>query len=192
MNAARRGGDDGLWRGAEAQAELQHVPGVGGTAPLGELVAPRGIELRPAQAVRIVGGKHLRDGSVGPRDLVAGDVVVRQLARRMHGEQAGDAFHHDAAHLSDRQTNERQTARRFAGDILVAERLGPHPFGAGASLARAAAAEKQPRVPRRAGGGAERRHLIVACPRQPFEMKADDLGGGNLRDNAFAFVSRQA
>ena len=63
------------------------------------------------------------------------NVVVRALVRGMHGEQTRDAFNHDAAHLADGQTDERQAARRCAGDILVAKRLGAHPFGAGAGLA---------------------------------------------------------
>ena len=67
----RRGGDDDLRQRAQAQRELQRVPGDVGPAPLAQLVAPGGVELRPAQAVGIVGGEHLGDGAVGPDQPVA-------------------------------------------------------------------------------------------------------------------------
>ena len=49
-------------RAPEPQPELQHVEGRVGISPLGELVAPGGVELRPAQALGV-----LRRESVGHR-----------------------------------------------------------------------------------------------------------------------------
>ena len=57
-------------------------------------------------------------------------------------------------------------ARRSARPAM-AERLGAHPFGAGARLARAAAAEDEPGVPGPAVASDERRQLVVAGHHQP-------------------------
>ena len=67
----RRGGDHLPRPLAKAQPELQHVEGRFGMAPLGELVRPGGMELRAAQALRILGGKRLRHRAVAPFDAPA-------------------------------------------------------------------------------------------------------------------------
>ena len=61
----------------EAQAELQHVPGLGAAVPAAEFVTPGGLELRTAQAFRIFGGKELRRSAVGPDELVFRDFEIR-------------------------------------------------------------------------------------------------------------------
>ena len=189
---ARRGGDDGLRLSAEAQAELQHVPGVVGPAPLGELVAPGGVELRAAQAVGRVGGEELGDGAVAPDDLVARDLIARTLARRVHAEQARDTFHHDAAHLGDGETDERDTAGGRARRNRIADRLGAHPFGSGARLARAAPAQQQPCLPGLAGGSGERRELIGAGPHRPVVDEVGEEVGREISKEFVARFTRQA
>ncbi len=55
----RRGGDELARARAQPQAELQHVEGRVGVAPLGELVAPGGVELRPAQLLGVLGRERV-------------------------------------------------------------------------------------------------------------------------------------
>ena len=62
----RRGGDELARPRAQPQAELQHVEGGFGIAPLGQFVAPGGVELRPAQAFGIVGREGFRHRAVRP------------------------------------------------------------------------------------------------------------------------------
>ena len=62
-------------------------------------------------------------------------------------EQARHALDHDAAHLADGLADQRDAVRAAVGEVLGGERLRAHPFGAGARLAGAAAAEHEPGVP---------------------------------------------
>ena len=139
-----------------------------------ELVAPGGVELRPAQAVGIVGGEQLRDGAVGPGELVAGDLEVRALGGRVDRQQAGQALDHHAAHLADGLADQRDAARALQR-IRRAQGAGTHPLGTGAGLAGAAAAEHEPGAPGGAGCGRGRCELIVARPALPGVGKAGDL-----------------
>ena len=77
----RRGGDHRRAARAEPQRRTAACPRcVSGCAPLGELVAPGGVELRPAQAVGILGREHLRDRAVGPDQLPLRGLEVRPFA----------------------------------------------------------------------------------------------------------------
>ena len=127
-DGARRGGDHALRPLAEPQRKLQRVPGVVGLAPLAELVAPGGIELRSAQAVGIVGGEHLGDGAVGPDELVLGDLELGALVGRIDREQARHALDHDAAHLGDGVADERDAVRAAVGERRLAQRPGRGPI----------------------------------------------------------------
>ena len=117
---------------AEAQRELQHVPGVLRVPPFGELVAPGGVELRAAQAVGILGREHLRDGAVRPNRLhLPRRLELRPLARRVDREQPETPSIMTLRTSRDGLADERDPA-------AVGEGSGTHPFGAGARLARAA------------------------------------------------------
>jgi hypothetical protein len=163
----RRGGDDDLRQRAQAQGELQRVPGGVGPAPLAQLVAPGGVELGPAQAVGIIGGKHLGDAAVGPDQLVARGFQRRALRVGMDGKQAGEAFDHHAAHLSDGVADQRDAMRAPVREVIEMERLSAHPFSAGARLAGAASAEHEPGVPGRSRRGGDRRDLVGASQQPP-------------------------
>ncbi len=160
-------GDHALRPPAETQCELQRVPGVIGPAPLAELVAPRGIELRSAQAVGIVGGKHLRHGSVRPHELVLRDFELGASVGRKDREQARYAFDHDAAHLGDSVADEGDAVRAAVCERRFAGHLRADPFGAGTGLTRAATAEHEPRVPASAALSQDRRELVVAAVDAP-------------------------
>ena len=202
-DGARRGGDDALRPAAEAQGELQRVPGVVGPAPLAELVAPGGVELRPAQAVGIVGGEHLGDGAVGPDELVPGDLELGALVGRIDRQQARHALDHDAAHLGDGVADEGDAARAAVGERRLAERLGAHPFGAGAGLAGAAAAEHEPRVPgppplARSGGSWSSRANsqpvvdgIVPLLASSWKASARDVRHGGISFSRRSAISRR-
>ena len=56
---------------AEPQRELQHVPGRLALLPLGELVAPGAVELRPAQRLRVARREDLRHRPVRPDQPLA-------------------------------------------------------------------------------------------------------------------------
>ena len=62
----RRRGDELARLPPEPQPELQHVEGRVRLPPLGELVAPGGVELRPAQQLRVFGRERLRHRAVRP------------------------------------------------------------------------------------------------------------------------------
>ena len=170
-------GDDRARMAAETECELEHVPRILGASPFGELIAPGGVELRPAQVVGIVGGEHLGDGSVRPLDLVARDVVVRTLARGVDREQAGNALDHDAADLCDGEADEGDAAGGFVAIGIVAEGASADPFSTGAGLARATSAENEPSLPGLATVGEVRNELIVAGPERPVVGDANDLVG---------------
>ena len=78
----------------------------------------------------------------------------------MHGEQPRHALDHDAPRIRKRLADERDPRRRAA---FIARKRA-HPFGAGARLAGAAAAEHQPGGPVAAALAHVRRQLVVARP----------------------------
>lgn len=67
----RRGCDELPRSQTEPQAELQRVERRIDVAPLGKLVAPRGIELRPAQLLGVFRRKCEPDGTIWPFEPAA-------------------------------------------------------------------------------------------------------------------------
>ena len=102
----------------------------------------------------------------------------------MHGEHAGDAFHHHLARLVLALADQRDARLR------VGERGPAHPFGAGAGLAGAAPAQDQPGGPVFAAVGAFGRQLVF--DRDRLEIGADGvnpmrrLSQEELRQRRFA------
>ena len=128
-----RGGDDGARIVAEAQAQLEHVPGILGLFPFGELVAPGDVVLRAAKQLGPVAGEELGHGAAPEAeeavartpfaDAVAGDL-----------EEAAGALDHHPAGLGQSGGDERDV------DPAAGLDLGLDPFGAGEGLAEASAA----------------------------------------------------
>ena len=158
---ARRGGDQLPRLRAEPQAELQHVEGVLRIAPLRHLVGPRAGKLRPAQALRVLGGKRLRDLAVAPFQPFSRRQPGRPLVPAMHRQQSGDALDHHLAHVMLGLADQRDTRGFFGCERRQPKRLRAHPFRAGARLAGAAAADHQPGVPGLAVGRESGRGLVV-------------------------------
>jgi len=82
----------------------------------------------------------------------------------MHGKQTGNALDHHLAHVGERLADQCDAPCRRA-EFGKPERDAPHPFGAGARLARAAAAEDEPGFP-----VSRRRKLILARPQGPVVL----------------------
>ena len=144
----RRGRDQLPRPLAEPQRELQHVEGGFAIAPLRDLVAPCGLELRPAQAFRIVGGEHLADRAVRPFQPLSRRDPFRALLQRRGPQQAGLAFHHHLARIVRGFADQRDAAMGAVRPWRDAMHHRPHPFRAGAGLAGAASAQHQPGGPR--------------------------------------------
>ena len=138
--------DDDARIAAQAQTQHQHVPGLG-IAPRGQLVAPGGIVLRAAQAFGLVGREAGGDGAVGPSEAALRGLVERPEIGRRDGEEPALALDHDIARIGG--------GGRDQGDAARAPLLHqhPHPFGAAARLAEAAAGEQQPDAPVCPSGG---------------------------------------
>ena len=114
--------------------------GLVGNTPLRQLVAPRVRELRAAQALRLLRRKRLRHRAVFPFETPPRRDPLRPLVVRVDGENAGHALDHHLAHVVFGLADERDAR-------AAVRRHRPHPFGAGARLARAAPAEDQPGAP---------------------------------------------
>jgi hypothetical protein len=142
----RRGGDE-LARLAQAQAELQHVPGLLGMAPFRELVAPGGGELRAAQGIRVLGREQLGNRPVRPDEPAQGRRPGRALTPGMNREQAGGPLHHHVARRPVGFTDEHDTARPGLGKARLAQGHAAHPLGTRAGFAGTAAAQHQPGGP---------------------------------------------
>ena len=144
-------------RAPSRSAELQHVPGVASAwRHLRELVAPGGVELRPAQALGVLGGEDLRDRAVRPDQPPARRLPVA-------AGRGGDARRGARTRLRPSPRARRRRSRRPGRSgrparprMVRPERHGAHPFGAGARLAGAAAAEDQPGAARAARAAADR------------------------------------
>ena len=95
----RRGGDELARARAQAQAELQHVEGGVGVAPLGQLVAPGGVELRAAQLLGVLGRKRIGHRAVCPFEPPARRGPLRAFAARAGAQNAGGALDHHLAHV---------------------------------------------------------------------------------------------
>ena len=99
LGRPRRGGDDRLRLGAEAQAEQRLVEGVGGTFPRRQFVQPQLFMLLAAQPVRLFGREQQRDGAVRPGEPAGSARVARPLVARADRHQSGFAQHHHVAHV---------------------------------------------------------------------------------------------
>src|SRR5437764_14463053 len=75
----RRRRDDDARIIAETQPEHQHVPRLW-IPPGGYFITPRGVVLRPPQALRLVGAVGCRNGPVRPISYAAEDAVIRRVA----------------------------------------------------------------------------------------------------------------
>ena len=146
----RRRGDELARARAQPQAELQHVERVLRIAPFGELVAPGGIELRPAQALRVLGGKRLRDRAILPFEPPPRGRPHRPLPPRAEPHQAGLALDHHLAHVMLALADQRDAPMRRIGVRRDPQRQRAHKLGAEPRLAGAAPAERKPCGPRRA------------------------------------------
>jgi hypothetical protein len=145
-----RGGDHQARINPQAQAEAQHGQGLGGLGPGAELVGPGGVELRPAQAVGILGREGLGDGAVVEFQAPAAGVPLRAFAGGIEALDARRALDHHLAHVVEGGADQGQAAdlRGLFGD----------PRGPGEGLARAATAQEQPGGPGISGG------LLVRLP----------------------------
>jgi hypothetical protein len=110
-----------------------------------EFVAPGGVELRSAQALRILGGKHQRHRAIVPHQPAPAGLEARP-GRARHGEDARRPLDHHLAHIAQRVAHQRDPL------VLASaprERRQPahqpvHPFGAQPGLAGAAPARHHP------------------------------------------------
>ena len=159
---ARRRGDQLSRQRAEPEPELQHVPARLLMAPFAELVRPGRLELRAAQAFRILGRKAQRHRAVRPFEPPARGLPLRPLAGGVHREEARDALDHHVADIGQRLADQRDAPDRPRGIARPPERQAADPFRPGARLAGAAPADHQPGEP-----VAGRRQLVVARPEIP-------------------------
>ena len=178
-NRPRRGGDELARARAQPQGELQHVEGRLRLAPLGQLVAPGGIELRPAQAFGVLGRERLRDRPVRPLQEPARRGPDRPLGARRDPQQPRNSLDHHLAHVVLALADQRDAAMPARGVGRRAVRERAHPLGAEPGLAGAAAAEDEPGGPRTAVVGGGRRLLmrmrehgeILSDPRPPAQAR---------------------
>ena len=142
---------------AQAQAELQHVPGRFRLRPFADFVRPRGRELRSAKALRIAGRKHAGRHAIGPgQRLVA---QHRHLCLGMDAEQAARPAHHHGQRFGHGLAHQRDGRDALHGQAA-------HPFGAGPCLSSPAATDHQPGGPVACG-----RQLRRLGPGQPVEIE---------------------
>ena len=175
---------DGLARAvAQAQPELQHVPGLLRVAPLAELVRPGGLELRPAQAIRVLGREGVRDGARRPFEPAQRRLPLRPLGCGRDREEPGRAVDHHVAHVGHGLADERDAPDALRRDAAKPADEARHPRGAGARLAGAAPAEEEPGVPGRvlvraaSDAGRRGREALSSFCRS---------GGGRLARNSIA------
>ncbi len=143
----RRGGDELARPRAEPQAELQHVEGRFRVPPLGELVAPGGVELRPAQLFRVFGRERLRHRAVRPFQPPPRRDPDRPLGARRHPQQPRRALDHHLAHVVLAFADERDVPMPARRHKAACRARRAHPFGAEPRLAGAAPAQHQPGGP---------------------------------------------
>jgi hypothetical protein len=113
-----------------------------GIAPLGQFIAPRGVELRAAQTVGILGGKSFRHRAVRPFEAAARRDPDRTLAARRGEQQPGRSLDHHLAHVVLAFADQRDVAEALRRIRRVAMHQRAHPFGAEPRLAGAASAER--------------------------------------------------
>ena len=159
----RRRGDDGARILTQAQCKGQHVPHVARLFPLGQLIAPRGVELRSAQALGFIGRKHLGDRSIRPSQQPFRRFVFRPLVMHVNAEQSGLAFDHHQPHFIEGWADDGDAFGTGAKFGPQSQRPGTHPFGSGAGLSSTAPAKDQPVPPQQS----IRRKLLFLPPPIP-------------------------
>ncbi len=107
----RRGGDELARARPQPQAELQHVEGGVRVRPLGELVAPGGVELRPAQLLGVFRREGERHRAVRPFEALPRRRPLRPLAARPRRSRPGRPLDHHLAHVAPGLADQREIAR---------------------------------------------------------------------------------
>ena len=176
---ARRGGDADPRPLAQPQRELQHVPCLSRLFPLRQLVDPSGIELRPAQPLRVMRREHHRLGAVGPDQAPPPGMPVGPPVGRRAGEDAALAEHHHLAHLVQRLAHQRHAPAAPGRQRQRALDAGAHPFRPGPGLARPAPAHDHPRAPTALG-----RQLVRHGPELEKKGECQALPLGQLTQEA--------
>ncbi len=143
----RRGGHELARLLSQPQGKLQHVEACFRLPPFGQLVAPGGVELRPAQGFRLLGGERLRHRAVRPFQQPARGDPGRPLRARRDPQQARCALDHHLAHVVLACADQRDAAMPAGREGRRRMRQRPHPFGTEPGLAGAAPAEHQPGGP---------------------------------------------
>lgn len=143
-----RGGDDKARVLAQPKPEAQHGQGLGGFRPGAELVGPGGVELRPAQGLRVFRRKGVGDRAVGPDQAPARGFPAGAIRRSAHGLEARRPLDHHLAHVVQGGTDQ--------GLARIGQGVPGDPARPGEGLARAAPAQHQPGGPR-----AERRGELM-------------------------------
>ena len=143
----------------EPQRELQHVPGVLGLRPLADLVAPGGVELRPAQGLGIARREGLRHRAVRPHQPPPARLPFGAPVGRRAGHDSGGAEDHDLPRLVERLSDEGDPGTGPRVARLAPFDLGAHPLGARAGLACPPAAQDDPGRPVSLG-----RQLVSEAP----------------------------
>ena len=164
---ARRGGQQDLRCAAQPDPHAQRVENTLRVRPGGELITPGIVKLRPAQPVRILGGKGIGQAAGGENQAFAADFIARPLVPRAQSQQAGRAFDHHFAHIIESRPHQRDPAHR-------PQRPVADPFGPGAGLAGAAPAQEQP------GSPLTRRRQLRAR-RAVAEVRMDRVAGRLLQ-----------
>ena len=150
--------------------------------PLGELVAPGGGELRPAQALRILRGEGERDRAVRQFEPPLRSDPARTFARpqsRLSSPDSPFTITSRTSAIVSPTSAMRSTA--LPARDACAEHQRPHPFGAGARLAGAAAAEHQPGRPVAGGGSWSGRAVLT---RAAMSASAARCSSGVIASNA--------
>ena len=121
---------------------------------------PGGVELRPAQAIRILGGESLGDGALRPFEPAQRRLPPRPLGpgRRASAPRGPRPSRRARRRASRRRARCASRAARRCRGLPAGHAV--HPLGAGPGLAGAAPAEHEPGVP---GGGLVGRALMRAA-----------------------------
>ena len=163
LDRLRRRGDDDARIRPKPQPEHQHVPRLW-IPPGGYFITPRGVVLRPPQALRLVGAVGCRNGPVRPGQPALGWLVSRPLLRWPDRQQAALAFDHDIAGIGCGRRDQRDPAAAVMDDLVA------NTLRTAAGLAKAATGQQQPGPPI-----AFRRLLVGPPPPAPIVLDRFEL-----------------